>query len=453
MKTLRQLCIPRPSVFDPSKRDIVLDLSDLIENKINADEFFEENYMTDGMKTLLKESFRRFEKKSTQGVFKLTQAMGGGKTHNLLVLGLLAKNPDLREKVMGTLYESRDLGLVRVVAFSGRESDAPYGIWGAIAKQLGKEEVFRDYYAPLKAPGQTAWINLLKGEPLILLLDELPPYFEYAKSITIGNSDLSEVTTTALSNLLVAVGKDELSNVCVVISDLRAAYQQGSSMIKRALHNFEAEIGRSALSLEPVGMNTDELYHILRKRLFKDIPDDKEIKEVAQGYAKAVKDAKQMDITTASPEKFAQQIMESYPFHPSIRDLYARFRENPGFQQTRGLIRLMRVIVSRLFNTAFQQADKRYLITAADLDLNDRETLSEITQINPSLENAISHDIASNGQAIAENMDSNMGSYDATDACKLLLVASLANVPNAILGLSLRNSLLSVRSRKKCCGY
>ena len=184
-------------------------------------------------------------------------------------------------------------------------------------------------------------------------------------------------------------------------------------------------------------MNTDELYHILRKRLFEDIAADKEIKEVSQGYAKAVKDAKQMDITTASPEKFAQQIMESYPFHPSIRDLYARFRENPGFQQTRGLIRLMRVIVSRLYSATPPKADKRYLISAADLDLNDRETLSEITQINPTLENAISHDIASNGQAIAENMDSNLGSSEASDACKLLLVSSLANVPNAIQGLSI----------------
>ena len=125
MKTLNQLCNPRKSVFDPSKRDIVLDLSDLIENKINADEFFEENYMTDGMQTLLREAFRRFERKSTQGVFKLTQAMGGGKTHNLLVLGLLANNPQLRKNVMGSIYESKDLGPVRVVAFSGRESDAP----------------------------------------------------------------------------------------------------------------------------------------------------------------------------------------------------------------------------------------------------------------------------------------------------------------------------------------
>jgi hypothetical protein len=42
-------------------------------------------------------------------------------------------------------------------------------------------------------------VNLLKGERLMILLDELPPYFEYAESKAIGNSDLSVVTATALS--------------------------------------------------------------------------------------------------------------------------------------------------------------------------------------------------------------------------------------------------------------
>ena len=67
---------------------------------------------------------------------------------------------------------------------------------------------------------------------------------------------------------------------------------------------------------------------------------------MAQGYAKAIRTAKQMDITAQSPEKFAETIQSSYPFHPAIKDLYARFRENPGFQQTRALIRLLRNVAS-----------------------------------------------------------------------------------------------------------
>ena len=434
MKTVRQACTPRASAFDPTRRDTVLDLTDLIDDRVDPAEFFAENHITEGMKTLLTEGFRRLEGKSTQGVFKLTQAMGGGKTHNLLALGLLARHPEYRSEVMGGFYNpGSDLGPVRVVAFSGRESDAPLGVWGAIAEQLGKKEQFKDYYAPLSAPGQTAWVNLLQGEPLVIMLDELPPYFVNAASKSIGNSDLSVVTATALSNLLVAAGRDELRNVCLVITDLTASYGAGSQQIVNALQDLEAETGRSAMNLEPVRMNTDEFYHILRKRIFEALPDEAEIAEVAQGYAKTLREAKQMDVTNASPEQFASRVVESYPFHPAIRDLYARFRENQGFQQTRGLIRLMRIVVSRIWDSDRDP----FLIATYDIDLGDRETLTEINQINPTLENAIAHDIASGGSAVAEVLDANLGGdEDAQDIMRLLLVASLANVPGAIKGLA-----------------
>ena len=435
MKTLKDICTPRASTFDPARRDTVLDLSDLVERQIDPAEFFAENYVTEGMKTLLTEGFQRLEGHSAQGVFKLTQAMGGGKTHNLVALGLLAQYPEYRAQVMGGFYTpSADLGGVRVVAFSGRESDAPLGIWGAIAEQLGRREQFKDYYSPLSAPGQTAWVNLLRGGPLVVMLDELPPYFVNAASKSIGNSDLSVVTATALANLLVAVGRDELRNVCLVISDLKVSYATGSQQIVGALQDLERETGRTAMNLEPVRMNTDEFYQILRKRIFETLPDESEIAEVAQGYAQAVREAKQMDVTNASPEAFAGRVADSYPFHPAIRDLYARFRENQGFQQTRGLIRLMRIVVSRIW-----KSDRNpYLISAHDIDLTDRETLTEINQINSTLQNAIAHDIASDGgDAVAEVIDTNLGGgEDARDSMRLLLVASLANVPGAIQGLA-----------------
>jgi hypothetical protein len=439
MKTLEQLCSPRKSVFDLSRRDIVLDITDLTAGTIQADAFFEENFLTDGMKQLLREGFRRLSGSSDQAVFVLSQAMGGGKTHSMIALGLLAEHPELRAKVMGDLYEAGDrLQKARVIAFTGRESDTPLGIWGALAGQLGKKELFKDYYSPLQAPGQSAWINLLKGEPTVILLDELPPYFENARSKPIGNSDLAHVTATALSNLLVAVSKKELSNVCVVISDLKATYQGGSTILNQALNDFQNEAGRGAMPLHPVMLNTDELYHILRTRLFEALPSQEDIREVAKAYAQAVKDAKQMDITNASPEEFARQLAESWPFHFSLRDLYARFRENPGFQQTRGLIRFMRVVVSQLWSGG--KAASQSLIHPYDIDLNHPATLQEIQAINPTLDNAIAHDIASQGQSVAEKLDKIIGDgkgTDAQDASKLMLVASLASVPGATLGLSL----------------
>ena len=436
MQSLKQLCEPRESVFDKQRRDTVLDLTDLREGRIDPDKFFEENFVTEGMRTLLEQAFLRLEGKSSQGIFKLKQAMGGGKTHNLLTLGLLAQNPKYREQVMGKFYKpDKNLGEVKVVAFTGRESDVPYGIWGAIAEQMGKKDLFKDLYSPPSAPGQTAWEELFDGETVLVLLDELPPYLVNARARQIGDSNLAQVTATAIANLLNAIGRGRCENVCLVITDLSGSYVAGSQQISEILSDLEKETHRSVMPIEPVRMNSDELYHILRKRLFEKLPSEQAISDVAQGYAQAIRDAKQMDITNESPEQFASRIQVSYPFHPAIRDLYARFKENEGFQQTRGLIRLMRIVVSRMWES--DEAKERYLIAAHHLDFNDRDTRTEISQINGTLENAVAHDIASEGSAVAEMMDKNLGGTDTQDATRLIFMSSLANVPNAVLGLSI----------------
>jgi hypothetical protein len=438
MRSLYELCKPRQSVFDETKREDVLNLSDLVEGNIDPVAFFEENYLTSGMNILFETAFKRFVKESSTGVIKLTQAMGGGKTHNMLALGLLATNPELREKILSNPSKYRNLGKVRLVAFSGRESDAPFGIWGAIAEQLGKKDVFQQYYSPLSAPGETAWINLLQGDPLLIMLDELPPYLENAKSKMIGNSDLCVVTTTALSNLFSALGKAQLSNVCLVISDLRATYESGSELIRSTFKELENEVNRSALNVEPVGSTSDEVYYILKKRLFETLPQGEEINQVAIGYKDSVSQAKQMGYTNMSPELIYTSIKDSYPFHPSIKDLYARFKENPGFQQTRGLIRLMRQIIAQLYSGENCPAKKKLLVNVFDFDLNDRAMLTTITQIKQSLTNAIAHDIAANGKAVAEEIDNQYQQTLVQEVSKLILVASLADVPNALLGLTLK---------------
>ncbi len=434
MQSIESLCKVRDSIFDRNRRDVVLDISDVVESKIDPYDFFEENYLTEGMKSLFKQVFRRFANESDSSIFKLTQAMGGGKTHCMIGLALLAKYPEIREKVMGESFAKNVLGPINVVVFNGRESDAPYGIWGSIAEQIGKKDFFKDYYSPLQAPGKSAWVNLLKGQKLLILLDELPPYFENAKSKSIGNTDLSVVTKTALSNLLVALGTDELSQVSIVLSDLKATYESGSQQISQALHDFENEVGRGSVNIEPVGLNTDEVYQILKKRIFSDFPDDDTILSIAQAYGDIIKEAGQMDLTHVSPDKIVQQVRDSYPFHPAIKDLYARFRENPGFQQTRGLIRFMRVLVSHLYES--EGAKNAILIHPHMIDLNNPEMSAEINLINSTLGNAISHDIASDGDSVAEMEDLKRSGSDAQDISKLILMASLANVENSVLGLT-----------------
>ncbi len=132
------------------------------------------------------------------------------------------------------------------------------------------------------------------------------------------------------------------------------------------------------MPIDPVRMNSDELYQILRTRLFEKLPAETTVKEVASGYADSIRKAKLQDITTASPEQFAADVESAYPFHPAIRDLYARFKENQGFQQTRALIRIMRIIVADLWNSG--RADSLELVGAHNINLADPEMVSEVME-------------------------------------------------------------------------
>ena len=436
--TLKEHCTPRSSVFAADRRATVLNLDSFLKGQVDGTEFFEENYFTNGMVTLVDRAFRHLAgDRAGSSVFLLSQAMGGGKTHIMIGLGLLARDQELRRKVLADKDPAPKLTSCKVIGFNGRSTDAPGGIWGSLAEQLGKSDQFARYISPLlSAPGPEAWKQMLGSEPLVIFLDELPPYLEYAVAVPVGGANLGVVTTTALANLFVAVA--EMDNVCLVISDLAGTnFSVGQANLQaafdRSVQGITSEARRIAVPITPVNPNGDELYHILRKRLFEQVADKPETERVASSYRDALREANKMNLTTTTPESMFNRVVDSYPFHPDLRELVGKFKENDGFQQTRGVIRLMQMVVSNLWQTT--KADMSDLIHPYDVDLNVDEIASEIRTINPSLSEAIAHDIAHDGDAEVEQIDVANGNSDASEAARLVLIASLSTTPGAIHGL------------------
>jgi hypothetical protein len=439
--TLKELCTPRPSVFAADRRATVLNLDTFLKGEVDGRAFFEENYFTNGMLALVERAFRHLSGSGAgSSVFQLSQAMGGGKTHSMISLGLLARDPNLRQEVCSQIEGGNpapNLGACQVVGFNGRSTDAAGGIWGSIAEQLGKGDQFAKYVSPLlSAPGPQAWKELLGEQPLVIFLDELPPYLEYAVAVPVGNGNLATVTTAALANLFVAV--TEMPNVCLVLSDLGGTNYSGgqdniNQAVDKAIQQLTGESRRIAVPITPVNPNGDELYHILRKRLFAEVAPQNAINGVAGSYREALREAVNMGLTTTTPESLYTRVQDSYPFHPDLRELVGKFKENEGFQQTRGVIRLMQMVVSDLWHSG--KAAGLELIHPYDLDLNKDELASEVRTINPSLSEAIAHDIAHGGDAEVEVIDEANGNTDASDAARLILVASLSTTPGAIHGM------------------
>jgi hypothetical protein len=186
----------------------------------------------------------------------------------------------------------------------------------------------------LSAPGPEAWKQLLGGDPLVMFLDELPPYLEYAVAVPVGNADLGVVTTTALANLFVAVA--EMDNVCLVLSDLAGTnFSIGQSNLQaafdRAVQGISFRISkRIAVPITPVNPNGDELYHILRKRLFETVAAQPEIERIAGAYREALREAGRMNLTTTTPESLFTRVVDAYPFHPDLRELVGKVQGERG---------------------------------------------------------------------------------------------------------------------------
>jgi hypothetical protein len=429
--TVKQLCIPSAIVKSDSLVEQVAQIEDFASGRVDGRAFFQRNYFTQGLELLVRRGFERLAGKSDDGAFYLTQAMGGGKTHSLIAFGLLAADPTLRRGIVPRLASSADFGAAKVVIFNGHQNPETL-LWGYIADKLERSDVMAPFWRNgAKTPGVDEWIAVLGNEPVLILLDELPSYLQMAQGEPVGATTLGDLTIGALERLFNALPR--CPRACVVVTNLKDdVYLEGSGQLRTLIENLSKHYDRNAQAITPVQQNTGEVFAIVRKRLFDGLPSPDRIDEVAQAYVGALQKAKRVDTIPSTPETFIERIRETYPFHPSIRDIVARFAENRGYQKTRALIRLLRLAV----RGALKTNDNAFLVGLQHLDFNDQATLEEIRKINPAYTNAISRDIADRGNALAEKIDAVDGNSTASAVAEVLLMSSLSAAETPLRGLT-----------------
>lgn len=432
MKTVRDACQLQPNALAIKLSDQIEQLDELISAEGEGSAFFEKTHITLGMRDLISEGIARLAGASSQAVFHLKQAMGGGKTHLLVGFGLLAKHPSLRAKHCAGISHAEAFKTAAIAAFNGRNNPDHF-FWGEIANQLGKGEQFRGFWTSgPKAPDEKDWLALFEGsQPVLILLDEMPPYFHYLDTQKVGNGTVADIATRAFANLLTAAGKKK--NVCIVVSDLAAAYDTGGKLINKALQDARAELGRQERNITPVDLAANEIYDILRKRLFKALPDKSEIEDIADSFGRKLEEAAKSKTANRGAEAIADEIVATYPFHPRLKNVVALFKENEQFKQTRGLIEL----VSRLLKSVWDRsANDVFLIGPQHFDLGIAEVRDKLTEIS-GMRDVIAKDLWDVQQsAHAQVIDLQTGKEAATQVGALLLTASLSTAVNAVKGLT-----------------
>jgi hypothetical protein len=432
MKTVRDACQLQPNALSIKLSDQIEQLDELIHAAGDGTEFFDRTFITQGMQDLVSEGISRLAGASSQAVFHLKQAMGGGKTHLLVGFGLLAKHPALRKKHCAGQQHARAFESARIAAFNGRNSPDNF-FWGELAGQLGKGEQFKSFWTSgPKAPDEKDWLNLFDGgDPILILLDEMPPYFHYLDTQKVGNGTVGDIATRAFANLLTAAGKKK--NVCVVVSDLAASYDAGTKLINRALEDARQELGRQERNITPVDLAANEIYDILRKRLFKAVPDKGEIGDIAESFGRKLEEAAKSKVANRGAEAIADEVAATYPFHPRLKNVIALFKENEQFKQTRGLIEL----ISRLLKSVWERsANDVFLIGPQHFDLSIPEVRDKLTEIS-GMRDVIAKDLwDGNASAHAQVIDLKTGKEAATQLGSLLLTSSLSTAINAVKGLT-----------------
>lgn len=431
MKTLN-CCEPRQAVLDGSE-DFVVNLSALPElSEAEAAEFLDSNVLTSGMEELVMQAFDRLSGGPSRGIFKLSESMGGGKTQSMIVCGLFARFPKLA-KSQPFKTPPKIVKPDIIIAFSGRSTDE--NVWVSIGKQLGGS------FATDSAPSEKQWAALFKGKSVLILLDELAFYLVHAASM--GKKDegerFSTLTALALTNLFGAVrDHKEAGQVAVVVSDLQKDWEQGHEDLARimrsnvnlggTIQSADNEMSKGAVSISPVDNTKDELYAILRKRLFKDIKiTPKEKKAVIDAYFAELQTAKKAGLVERALPTIREELEVSYPFHFSTKHLIETFNDNPGFQKTRDVIRLMASIVRAIWSKGPSEVDRHTLLSLASPDLNVSAVSARFKEINGPLEGALQTDIANDGTSFAESLMPDTGGLS-LPAAKWIYAASLSAV-------------------------
>jgi hypothetical protein len=347
--------------------------------------FFDRTYMTANLLGLGSEVLRRFSgiKTETSAVFNLATQFGGGKTHALTMLYHLAGNGRKAEGWTGVDRLMGKAGVDKVpqaavATFVGTEFDSISGRggsdgtphrktpWGEIAWQLGGQESFAtvaEHERTLTAPaGDVIRQMLPQGRPSLILMDELLNYVSRSRK-----SGLSTQLYDFLHNLSETARGEE--NVVLAVSipaselEMTAEDQADYTRFKKMLDRLGKAVVMSA---------EEETSEIIRRRLFDwgGLPPDG--RKVAAEYADWVLDHREQVPKWFPVDNAREAIEATYPFHPMVLSVFERkWQGLPRFQQTRGILRLLALWVSRAYQEGFRGAHKDPLIGIGTAPLED----------------------------------------------------------------------------------
>ena len=389
----------------------------------NPVNFFSQTYITPGLRTLLVNTLKRLGGKGGDPVIQTQTGFGGGKTHSLIALYHLVKSSDAlinpppnSEEHQHTSEEIKDLmqeagwdstaDSSRVAVLDGtylaptdetvtKETGDPLNtLWGVMAYQLGGQDAYEIVGEAARegtAPGGGQLDQLLEYVgPSIILMDELVVYVRNA-------GDAKDNIYTFVQNFTQSVKRSR--NAALVVTLPESAVEAGAEGGAEAFTRLEAILRRIDAKREPLEVH--EAFEVVRRRLFGRVTDEAARDQVCEAFSRMYANSRRDYPQEVSEPRYLERMKACYPIHPEIFDrLYSDWSSIPGFQRTRGVLRIMANCISRLY----LRGDASPLIMPANLTLDDPALANEFLPLLDGEWHPVLSEVDSDG-SMTDNID------------------------------------------------
>jgi len=356
--------------------------------------FFSRTYLTEGLRDLLVGAARRLSGGGGDPVIELQTNFGGGKTHSMIALYHLASGVSDAElpgvaEALADEKVSLPPDIARAVIVGQMISpSAPklvedgvtlHTLWGHLAYQLGGKagyELVRTDDEAGTSPGSALKTLFDRFGPAVVLIDEWIAYARQLRDgvggdqLAGGNFETQFTFAQALTETAAAAANVVLL-VAIPASDIEVGGDRGKTALER-LHNV---VARLAAQWQPA--SPDESFEIVRRRLFDPIPEDRaKVRDgVIRAFAEMYRDQVGEFPSGVSEAEYRRRMEMSYPIHPELFDrLFTDWSALDKFQRTRGVLRLMALAISELW----QRGDQSLLIMPGNLPMDSGALVSEM---------------------------------------------------------------------------
>ncbi len=361
--------------------------------------FFARTYITQGLHDLLASAARRLSGAGGDPVIELQTNFGGGKTHSLIALYHLASGGDAA-KLPGLSEVLAEEGLALPAAVNRAvlvgqmiSPSAPQSVgggirlhtlWGRLAYQLGGKDGYDIVRADDLAgtsPGAALTTLFERFGPAVVLIDEWVAYARQLRDgsdddgpggerLAGGDFDTQFTFAQALTEAAAAV-----PDVVVLISIPASDVEVGGPKGRTALEKLKNVVARKAAQWQPA--SPDESFEIVRRRLFDPIPANKaRVRDgVIRAFCDMYRDQGDTFPAGVSEGEYRRRMELCYPIHPELFDrLFDDWSALDKFQRTRGVLRLMALAISQLW----QRDDRSLLIMPGNLPMDYGLLVSEM---------------------------------------------------------------------------